>query len=183
MRARPVSQSKSYCFDFDDTLVKTTAKVHIHKDGRRIKSLTPEEFNFYKPEEGETTNMDDFIDPRIIMAAKKYKMWPALKNIDMAKKSGRSTSDIYILTARSPKAQMPIWTFLKREGITIELENIITLGHDDGTYYDVGAAKRIALTELSNQYDKVLFYDDSHKNIELANSIPGIKSRLIEKTK
>ncbi len=36
MRARTVDQNKAYVFDFDDTLVKTSAKVHIYKDGRRI---------------------------------------------------------------------------------------------------------------------------------------------------
>jgi len=182
MRARTVDLNKAYVFDFDDTLVKTDAKVHIYKDGKKIKSLTPEEYNFYTPAKGESTNMDDFIDPRIIMNARKYKMWPALKNIDMAKKSGRSNSDIYILTARSPKAQLPIHAFLTREGIEISLENVITLGRDDGSYYDIAGAKKKVLGDMADEYDQVLFYDDSHKNIELANKIPGIKSRLIDST-
>lgn len=180
MRARTINQSKAYIFDFDDTLVKTDAKVHIIKDGRRIKSLTPEEYNFYHPKPDETTDMSDFIDPRIIMNAKKYKMWPALQNIDMAKKQGRSDSDIFILTARSPKAQLPIYNFLKREKIDIPLENIITLGRDDGKYYDIPAAKKKVLKTFADEYDKVIFFDDSHKNIELANQIPGIKTRLID---
>lgn len=180
MRAKTVPQRKAYVWDFDDTLVKTSAKVHIYKDGRRIKSLTPEEYNFYKPSPGETTNMDDFIDPRIIMQAQKYKMWPALKNIDMAKKSGRSDSEIYILTARSPKAQLPIYNFLKREGIDVPLENVITLGNDGGEYYDIAGEKKKVLSAFVSQYSKVLFFDDSEKNIELANQVPGIKSRLVD---
>ena len=183
MRARTVDLNKAYVFDFDDTLVKTDAKVHIYKNGRKIKSLTPEEYNFYTPSKGESTNMDDFVDPRIIMNAKKYKMWPALKNIDMAKKSGRSNSEIFILTARSPKAQLPIHNFLTREGIEMPLENVITLGRDDGEYYDIAGAKEKVLSDMADKYDQVLFFDDSHKNIELANRIPGIKSRLIEKKK
>jgi len=183
MRAREVPQFKCYVMDFDDTLVKTSAKVHVYKDGRRINSLTPEEYNFYKPKKGETTNMEDFIDPRIIMNAQKYKMWPALKNIDMAKKSGRSSSEIYILTARSHKAQLAIHNFLTREGINMPLENVITLGRDDGEHYDIPAAKKKVLSDLADKYDQVLFFDDSHKNIEIANQIPGIKSRLIEKKK
>jgi hypothetical protein len=98
----------------------------------------------------------------------------------MAKKSGRSDSDIFILTARSPKAQLPIWNLLTREGIEIPLENVITLGNDDGSYYDIAKAKKKVLTKFAEDYDKVLFFDDSEKNIELANSIPGIKSRLID---
>jgi len=183
MRAQTVNDSypKCYVFDWDDTLVKTSAKVHIYKDRRKIKSLTPEEYNFYKPKPGESTNMDDFIDPRIIMNATKYKMWPALNNINMAKKSGRSNSEIYILTARSTKAQLPIHAFLTREGINIPLENVITLGNDKGDHYDIAKEKKKVLSDLADKYNKVLFFDDSHKNIELANKIPGIKSRLIEK--
>jgi len=180
MRARTVDTNKAYVWDFDDTLVKTSAKVHIVKNERIIKSLTPEEYNTYQPTPGETTDMSDFVDPRIIMSAEKYKMWPALKNVDMAKKSGRSSSDIYILTARSPKAQLPIYNFFKREGIDIPLENIITIGNDSGEYYDIAAVKKEILSNLAKEYDKVMFFDDSQKNIELANQVPGIKSRLID---
>jgi len=180
MRARTVGQTKAQVFDFDDTLVKTDAKVHIIKDGKRFKSLTPEEYNFYTPSEGESTDMSDFVDPRIIMNAKKYKMWPALKNIDMAKKQGRSNSDIFILTARSPKAQLPIHNFLTREGIDIPLDNVICIGNDGGEYYDIAARKKEILHDFADEYDIVHFYDDSKKNIELANKIPGIKSRLID---
>jgi len=166
--------------DFDDTLVKTTAKVHIYKNGRRIKSLTPEEYNFYKPKRGETTDMSDFTDPRIIMNAEKYKMWPAIRNIDMAKKTGRSDSEIFILTARSKAAQLPIHNFLRKEGIDIPLENVICIGNDSGEYYDIAAKKEEILRKFVKDYDEVQFFDDSEKNIELANRIPGIKTRLID---
>ena len=115
MRAIPVP-TKAVVFDFDDTLVKTDAKVYIYKDGRRIKSITPEEFNTYILKPGETQDLSDFTDPRIIMNARPYKMWPALKNIVTARKMGRSSSDIFILTARSPEAQIPIHNFLERNG-------------------------------------------------------------------
>ena len=179
MRARRVP-IKAYVFDFDDTLVKTDAKVHIYKDGRRIKSLTPSEYNEYELQPGETQNMDDFVDPRFIMNARKFKMWPALQNISNAKKMGRSNSDIYILTARSPKAAQPIHNFLTREGIDIPIENIITIGYDDGRAHDIAAAKEDALKELKDRYLNVLFYDDSPENIELASRVGGIKTRLID---
>jgi len=180
MRAKTVPAKKAYIFDFDDTLVKTEAKVHIVKNRKRIKSLTPEEYNFYKPSKGESTDMSDFADPRIIYNASKYKMWPALQNIDMAKKSGRSNSEIFILTARSPAAQMPIYNFFKREGINIPLDHIICIGNDGGEYYDIAARKKEVLHDFADKYDIVHFFDDSEKNIQLANQIPGIKSRLID---
>ena len=68
MRAKTVPLSKAYCFDFDETLVKTDAKVHIIKNGKKIKSLTPDEFNNYVFQEGETMDVSDFEDPRYILA-------------------------------------------------------------------------------------------------------------------
>lgn len=179
MRAKRVPY-KAYLFDFDDTLVKTDAKVHVYKDGKRIKSLTPTEFNHYVSQPGETLDLEDFVDPRIIMSAKKYKMWPALKNIDAARKMGRSSSDIFILTARSPRAQQAIHNYLTNNGIDIPLENVITIGTDSDETYDIAKEKGKILQGLKDQYTDIFFYDDSPDNIQLATKIGGIKTRLID---
>jgi len=178
MRAKTV-RMKAYIFDFDDTLVKTQAKVHVYTNNKRIKSITPSEYNFYKLRPQETFNMSDFTDPRMILSATKYKLWPALKNISDARKMGRSNSDIYILTARCNKAQQPIHTFLSREGIDIPLDNVMTIGGDDKVV-DIAEEKRIVLSALVDEYTDVYFFDDNEENIELANKIPGIKTRLVD---
>lgn len=183
MRAKTVPKNKAYIFDFDETLVKTDAKVHILKDGKRSYSLTPSEYNFYHPKPGEEIDMSDFSDPRLIYSATKYKMWPVIRNVDMARKTGRSDSDIYILTARSPSAQVPIYNFLKREGIDIPLSYVLTIGNDNGDYYDIAAEKKEVLLKIANSYQEVIFFDDNEKNIKLANEIPGIKTRLIDSLK
>ena len=179
MRAKRVPV-KAYVFDFDDTLVKTDAKVHVMKNGRKVKSLTPEEFNTYKQKPGESYDMSDFTDPRIINNARKYKMWPALENISNAKKQARSNSDIFILTARSPAAQLAIHNFLTREGIEIPLEHIICIGFEDGREHDIAAAKEDALKELKDRYVDIMFYDDSEDNVQIASKLGGIKTRLID---
>jgi FMN phosphatase YigB (HAD superfamily) len=179
MRAKTVP-AKAYIFDFDETLVKTDSKVHVYRDGRKVRSLTPTEFNTYKKGPDETYDMSDFKDPRIILNARKYKMWPALENINTARKMGRSNSDIFILTARSPKAQLSIYNFLTRNGIDIPLKNIITVGHDDGKEYDIASAKEKELKKLKKRYANIMFYDDSEENIELASRVGGIKTRLID---
>ena len=179
MRAKTIKK-KAYVWDFDDTLVKTEAKVHVLVNGRRVKSITPTEYNTYSQQPGETFDMSDFTDPRFILAAKKYKLWPALENVANAKKMGRSESDIYILTARSDKAQIPIHTFLKRNGVDIPLDNIFTVGNDKGLEYDIAAEKRKILTALTGEYDVVYFFDDSEENVNLAKNIPGIKTRLVD---
>lgn len=182
MRAKTIFtlKSKAYIFDFDDTLVQTDAKIHIYKNGKYDRSLTPEEYNFYIPKPGEEKDVSDFIDPRLILNATKYKMWPALENIYNAKKMGRSNSEIYILTARSSKAQLPIQTFFIRNNIKLDLDHIITVGTDDGKKINIPKNKEIVLRELVKEYDEVFFFDDSEQNIHLANKIPGVKTRLID---
>lgn len=179
MRAKTVP-AKAYIFDFDDTLVKTTAKVHVYKDDRRIRSLTPTEFNTYKQKSGETYDMSDFTDPRIILNAEKFKMWPALENISNAKKMGRSTSEIYILTARSEKAQMAIHTFLERNGIEMPLDHVITIGLDSGGEQDIAGDKEKVLKDLKKKYADITFFDDSEENVELASRVGGIRTRLVD---
>lgn len=179
MRAKRVP-IKCYVFDFDDVLVQTDAKVYVYREDKKIRSLTPDEFNDYKQAPGERYDMSDFSDPRIIDMARKYKMWPALENINNAVKMGRSTSDIFILTARSPKAQIPIHNYLTREGIDIPLENVICVGYDDGQEHDIPADKERELKKIKDKYHEVMFFDDSEGNIDLASKIGGIRTRLID---
>jgi hypothetical protein len=161
-------------------LVKTSAKVHVYKDGKRIKSLAPAEFNTYLLEPGETYNLSDFSDPRIILNATKHTMWPAIENISNARKMGRSTSDIYILTARSKKAQIPIHTFLQRNGIDMPLENVITVGLDGPGDQDIAGDKEKVLRNLKSRYADLTFFDDNRENILLASRIEGVRTRLVD---
>lgn len=178
MRAKTVLR-KAYIFDFDDTLVKTEAKVYVYKNGKFIKSLTPEQFNTYIKSPDEEIDISEFKDPRLIMSARKYKMWPALQNINNAILQGRSSSQIFILTARSPIARNPIHKFLKSNNIFIPEENIITIGDDAGEINIAEEKKRI-LIDLKSQFDNIIFFDDNPENIRLAQEISGISTRLIE---
>ena len=178
MRARTVKPI-AYVFDFDQTLVKTQAMVHILKDGKRIKSITPEEFNTYTPSDDESYDTTDFSDPRIIYNAEKYKSWAELENINKAIRFGKRDAIIYILTARSPKSQIPIFNFLKRNGISISLDNVITIGNDEGYKINTAIIKKKILEDIAKKYN-VYFFDDSDENIKAATLIPGVSAKLID---
>jgi HAD superfamily hydrolase (TIGR01509 family) len=178
MRAKTVLR-KAYIFDFDDTLVKTNAKVHVYKNGKYLKSLTPEEFNSYQKAADEEIDVSEFKDPRIIMKAKPLKMWVALQNMDAAIKQGRSTSEIFILTARSAIAQTPIYNFFQKNNIDIPEDHIITIGDDKGEINIAEEKKRI-LKRLVKQYDDITFFDDNPENIKLAQEVGKIRTRLID---
>jgi FMN phosphatase YigB (HAD superfamily) len=180
MRAKTVPYKKAYVWDFDDTLFKTDSKIDIIKDGRKVKSITPDEFKDYNLQDDEFFDFQAFDDPRYILNAKPYKMWPVLKNVDMAKKSARSNSDIYILTARSPRSIPAIYALLKRKDIDIPKEHIYAIGDDNATKKINALKKKEILQELTYKYDEVMFFDDSEDNIDAASRVPGVKTRLIE---
>ena len=180
MRAKEVIMT-AYCFDFDDTLVVTDAKIKIYKNKTFLKSLTPKEFNTYKLQKGEVYDFREFDDKEHILNAKKYKMWPTLHKISNLVKAGKPAF-IYILTARGNVTKAYIYEFLKRHGIEIDMHHIITVG-DRKPQSSVAAEKHKALSKLVGEYNKVFFFDDDVKNIKLAKTVPGVITMLVETLK
>jgi len=178
MRAQTVYK-KAFVFDFDECVAITDAKIHVYRNGVHVKALNSKEYNFYEKHPKDKLNFSEFNNGELILAAKKYKMWPVIRNISNAIKTDRSTSEIYILTGRNSVVKSYIYEFLKRHGIEIDIDNIITVGDNIGKV-SISEEKRKKLTELVNTYDKVFFFDDDPKNIALANSIKGVKTRLVE---
>jgi len=178
MRAKTVN-TQAYCFDFDETIVQTDAKIHIVKNGKRIKSLDSNEHKLHKLKKGESEDYSDLADPRILMKGRKYKMWPELERISNLKKMGDDIG-LYIITARSEKSKFPIFNFLKREKILIDLNHVITVGNDDGIHINTAVLKKDVLEDIKKDYDEIFFFDDYEENIKQANKISGIKTRLIE---
>ena len=64
MRAKEFNQPKKdlVIFDIDDTLLHTTAKIRVIKDGRPVRELTNQEFNNYKLQPGEEFDFGEFRD-------------------------------------------------------------------------------------------------------------------------
>jgi ankyrin repeat protein len=170
---------KAYCFDLDDTLIKTPAKIHVYRNGVFIKSLTPKDYNFYKHIPEDKLDFTDFMDGEMILNAEKYIVWPVIVSVSNAIKEERSKSEIYILTARDKTLKSYIYEFLKRNGIEIDIEHIITMS-DEQSHFDIAEKKRTILTQLKKKYDEIILFDDNPKTIELAASIPGIETKLIE---
>lgn len=180
MRALPVITT-CFVFDFDDTLVVTDARIKIYKNKTFLKALTPKEFNGYKLQKGEVYDFRDFDDREHILNAEKYKMWPTLERINKAVKEGKPAF-IYILTARGNVVKAYIYEFLKRNGVEIDMHRILTVG-DHHPQSSVSVEKHQALTKLVGEYNKVFFFDDDTKNIELARTVQGVIPMLVETLK
>jgi uncharacterized HAD superfamily protein len=177
MRAKFVDPI-AYCFDFDDTLVRTECKIHIYRNGKFIKSLTSEEFAFYKLKDDETADNKDFKDPRFIINARKYKMWPTLQSVDMAIKQGTTNAEIFILTARNEVCRLPIHNFLSKNKIYVPIDHIITLGRDINV--NIAEEKKKVLLDLKTRYSQITFFDDNPETIKLISGIKGIHTRLVD---
>lgn len=171
---------RAYVFDFDDVLVKTDARVIINLNTGDIKRCTSAEFSNYSLSEGDKIDLTEFRDPKFIWSAKEYKMYSMLLRINDAVIEGRSSSKVFVLTAREPSLRHSIHKYFTDKGISIyvlPLNNIITVG---GVGVNTHAAKKAFLISLLTAGYEVTFFDDDRKNIEAAESIEGIKTRYVQ---
>ena len=182
MRAKTVNYKTAYIFDFDDTLVKTKARIKVIKNNKIIKSLDSIDYKNYKLKRGETLNFDEFDDPTFILQSKKYKMWPVLVNIYKNNIWNNSNEDIYILTARTNKSKYTISSFLNRNNIDLPLSHIFTIGGDKDIINknEIPKLKKKVLQDLSKEYDKIIFYDDNEETIENIRNLPKVHITLVD---
>lgn len=147
---------KLWVFDFDDTLVKTDAKVHVHNSGNSF-DLTPGEFAVYEKQNGDVFDYSDFqklINPRAVKWVNKI-----LHNVH----AHHGPEVITILSARC--SAEPIEKFLHDAGLKgIE---VIALNSAEPEVKALWIKSRV----IRDQYDTVEYFDDSHKNIAAVTNL------------
>lgn len=149
-----------YVTDFDDTLAKTDSKVYIvHPSGERV-AMTPGQYAVYNPKKGDKLDFSEFnqlINPR-----------PINRYVELLKRvtQGKKADKVSILTARSHTK--PIAKFLQMIGITGKV-SIAALGDADPQ-----AKAKYIEKHIKDGYDKVLFIDDSKKNV---SAVKGLQKK------
>ena len=85
-------------FDLDDTLIVSSAKIQVLdvKTGKVIKSLTPAEFNYFKPSNKHSLSFTEFEDLEILKKSSFIK-----EVLDKLQEFYRSGIHVSIVTARS----------------------------------------------------------------------------------
>jgi hypothetical protein len=166
---------KLWVFDFDDTLVKTDAKVNVTEANGSKFDLTPGEFAVYEKQPGQVFDYTDFqklINPRAIKWTNRI-----LHNVY----AHHGPERIVILSARS--SANPIIQFLQETGLPgIE---VVALDDADPHVKATWIDARIRRDGL----DEVEFLDDSHKNVaavrELQHMHPEVRviARHIDHTR
>jgi len=163
---KEINESKLRAFDFDDTLVKTNAKVYVTKKitGRKL-VLTPGEYAVYKPDEGDTFDFSDFESP-IKNAVELKKYTNIMRKVLQSPDRDRRT---VVLTARANPSV--VYDFLMKLGIRVP---VIAVGSSDPMKKAEWIEKQI-----KDGYDDIYFLDDSEKNIRAVETLktkyPNVK--------
>lgn len=158
--------------DFDETLADGKNFIYAIKGKERIK-IPSNEFHEKVDEftkAGYEFNFDDFVNVRDAEKGPYF-----LKLQKLVQKYG--TDNIYILTARQPGAAVAIQTWLKQNGVDLDIENINGLGVTDET---TGKTKTVTGQDkadwiennlILNGFDDILFADDGAKNVEAVKAM------------
>jgi hypothetical protein len=167
-------------WDIDETLFQTKAKVHVMKNGKRIKSLSNKEYNTYKLSAGETYDFSEFKNAEIFAKTSV----PIERAIDKAAKTLRAYSDqpnskVIVLTARSDFDDPH--TFLNTfEKHGLNMRNVHV--HRAGNLGMAAAeAKRVFIKQYldTGKFKTVSLFDDDKRNLDvfltLKKEYPDVK--------
>ena len=183
MRSREFSQPKKdlVIFDIDDTLLHTTAKIRVVRDGQTVRELTNQEFNNYTLQPGEEFDFGEFRD------AEKFnrESQPIRPMIHKLKTilAHSPRSDVIMLTARADFDNRDL--FLKTFtdlGIDMSRVHVHRAGNLPGD--DIPAEKKAVFVRKyaeTGQYNHIRLYDDSRSNLtvfkDLKSEYPDIDFR------
>jgi hypothetical protein len=159
------SQQKLRVFDFDDTLVRTAARIGVTSRDGEERWLTPGEYAVYEKQPGDQFDYSEF---RKVIDPQKIKWTFDILNRVYSK---YGPDGFVILTARAEGK--PVEKFLEETGVTgVE---VIALGNSDPRAKADWISDRIETEELKY----VEFFDDSAKNVaavkELQIRHPDVK--------
>lgn len=155
-------------FDLDDTLIISQAKIQVldPKTHKVIKSLTPAEYNFFKPNKKVNLSFKEFEDYDILK--KSHFIHEVLNKLLNYYNSG---VHVAIVTARSDSKM--IQRFFLENGIDIHDELVIAISDPKLPYKgSVAEKKKQALQSLIEQgYQDFIFFDDNEDNLRLAKEL------------
>ena len=154
-------------FDIDDTLFRTQSKVHVMKNGKSIKKLSPAEFNSYKLKSGEEFDYHEFVSSKKFYEEARpiRRMLNKLRAIlvNIKKKPG---SKMILLTARRnfDDKELFLKTF-KKHGIDIDNIRVERAGNIPKK---PETAKKIIVNDYlkKGNFKRVRLFDDHVGNLK-----------------
>jgi len=150
-------------FDMDDTMFRTTTRVHVVRNERRIASLTAAEFNVYKLNPSESFDFGEFRNAKHFADTAK----PIANIFRLAKTIlKRNAGRLIVVTARADMddKQLFIDTF-RKYGFNMNKSHIFRAGNINKPGAE--AKKDIIRTQMTGQaYKTARMFDDARKNLD-----------------
>ena len=167
-------------FDLDDTLIISTAKIQVLdvKTGKVIKTLTPAEFNFFKPTAKHALSFGEFEDFEILKQASF--ITHVLEDLQKFYNSG---VHVAIVTARSNSKM--IRDFFLHNGIDIHPDLVIAVNDPAQKLTgNIAERKKEALHRMvEDGYKDFIFFDDNDDNLRLAKEVEKEKDVKVKTIK
>lgn len=163
------------CFDIDETLFQTYARIRVWKEGKLIKTLSNSEFNVYKLGDGETFDFSEFRDSKLFHDTSEpiHEILNFAKEIIAKQEESHKT---ILLTARADFDDRDL--FLEKfrsHGFPIDevyVERSGNLGRFNKTYSSCIAKMCILRKYIrSNMFSTIKLYDDCQKNLVGASKL------------
>ena len=158
LKKSSINEGKLRVFDFDDTLVQTSSKIHVIKriTGKKI-TMSPAEYAVYTPDEGDVFDFSEFEGP--IKSGTELKKYTNI----MRRMLGTSPDDrkVVVLTARGNGSDVE--KYLNAIGISVP---VIAVNSSDPYKKSEWIEQQI-----QQGYDDVYFLDDSPKNIAAVDQL------------
>ena len=160
-----------YAFDLDDTLITSKSSVIVTNPEQGTFKLTPAEYALYEPGPNDELDFSEFAhlkNPRVIKD--NFELFSQILN----KSSQLTGAKTIILTARQPEVATDLEIFLEKNNLPQ-----VTL-HAVGSS-DPEEKLKVVQDYIDNGFNKIRFYDDSHKNVELIKSLNSPEVDVISK--
>lgn len=160
-----------YAFDLDDTLITSKSDVIITNPEKGTFRLTPAEYAIYEPGPDDELDFSEFaklINPKTIK-----------DNFNKFSQILKRTSDLQntqtiILTARQPEVSTDLEAFLEKRNLPqVKLHAVGDSSPE--------AKKKVLQNYIDQGYNKIRFYDDSPKNIEVIKTLNSPETEVITK--
>ena len=178
---REVAKGTLNVFDIDETLYKTTAKVFVTKNGKKVRELDNQQFNTYKLKPGEEYDYGQFRDAEHF----KKTSQPIDRMFSKAKailRNQKGQSDTILLTARSDfdDKKKFLQTF-RDHGFPIDDVYVERAGNLDKLKVGYPALNKIVVLRRyikTGKYNKIRVYDDSERNLRTILKLKNIHPEI-----
>ena len=148
--------------DFDDTLATTESLVRFTTPDGETGTLNAEQYASTYVDLLDQGYVFDFSEFNKVVKGKIAPLFQ--KALKLQKKFG--PENMFVLTARPPAAQKPIFDFLKANGLNIPLKNITGLGNS------TAEAKALwVVDKVAEGYNDFYFADDALQNVQAVDNM------------